>query len=473
MSDRLRADALSTRLKSFLVDLDRKRVFVAYSGGVDSTVLLHVLWSLRQHLNLELIALHADHQLHDSSREWHAHCQSFCANLGIPFQAHRFEITDIRGIGMEAAARNARYSWFLRETAGAVLVTGHNQDDQAETVLFRLVRGSGAAGLAAISQTTEIQGNLIARPLLYESRADIQTYAMHCDLPYIKDDSNCDVRIDRNYIRHQIMPLFRKRWPAVDKTIARAADHLQSQRSLTRTAVRSDLQACKSDGGSCILGDFGRLKLDVLTGLGAPRMADVLRYWVRQHRMEVPNTARLMELIRQIRESEGSRSCMIRWRDGELRTYRSLLHLVPPQPSPVFRGTRTWATDETIDITAAGIRLRSVPRRGQGLRIPVPGAAGLILDWRQTGEKIRPNGSPHIRSVKNLFQQAGIPPWERIRIPRIYVEQKLVCIPGLAVDSKYAAQTSDDGHEVLIEPLFFPLDSSNRGNGVVQPCGVW
>ena len=194
---------------------------------------------------------------------------------------------------MEAAARNARYSWFLRETAGAVLVTGHNQDDQAETVLFRLVRGSGADGLAAISQTTEIQGNLIARPLLYESRADIQTYAMHCDLPYIKDDSNCDVRIDRNYIRHQIMPLFRKRWPAVDKTIARAADHLQSQRLLTRTAVRSDLQACKSDEGSCILGDCGRLKLDVLTGLDAPRMADVLRYWVRQHRMEVPNTCLL------------------------------------------------------------------------------------------------------------------------------------------------------------------------------------
>ena len=456
-----------------MVDLDQRRLFVAYSGGVDSTVLLHVLCSYRDHLDLELVALHADHQLQDSSCEWRTHCQSFCAKLGIPFQEHKFEIRDIRGIGLEAAARKARYSWFLERTGGAVLVTGHNQDDQAETVLFRLVRGSGAHGLAAISQTSEIQGNLIARPLLCESRADIEAYAEHWDLPYIKDDSNCDVSIDRNYIRHQIMPLFRKRWPAVDKTISRAADHLQSQRLLVTTGVRSDLQACKSDERVCILGDFGRLKLDALAGLGNPRIADVLRYWIRQYRMEVPNTARLMELIRQIRETGGSRRCMIRWRDGELRTYRALLHLVPPQPGPAFPGTRAWSTDESIDIVAAGIRLRSVLRRGRGLRISVPGVAGLRLDWRAKGEKIRPIGSPHNRSVKNLFQQAGIPPWERIRIPGLYVGQKLVCIPGLAVDSKYAAQNGDEGHEVVIEPLYLPVGSPNLANGVVQRSGVW
>ena len=473
MSDQLRANALSARLKRFVVDLDRKRLFVAYSGGIDSTVLLHALWRLQEHFELELVALHADHQLQETSGEWHLHCQAFCLNLGIPFRARRFTIRDIRSKGVEAAARSTRYDWFLAQTGGATLVTGHNQDDQAETVLFRLVRGSGVDGLAAIAPVSELGGSLIVRPLLGESRADITAYAKYYHLVFVKDDTNCDVSIDRNYIRHRILPLFRTRWPAAEKTIARTADHLQKERILRTKNARADLQACHSDSTACILGDFGRLRLDHLIGLGAVGMAGVLRYWVRKHGMEVPNTRRLMELIHQISSGGRSRRSAMRWRDGEIRSYRLHLYLIPVQPQPCFRGSLAWSAGKPIDISEAGIRLRPVRKQGRGLRISVPGEAGLTLDWRAKAEMIQPVGSAHRRSVKKLFQQAGIPPWERIRMPKLYLGEKLVCIPGLVVDREFAAQGLDMGIEILIDPLIAPSSDPNHEIAVVQRCGVW
>jgi tRNA(Ile)-lysidine synthase len=473
LSDWLRADALSVRLKRFVFDLDRKQLFVAYSGGVDSTVLLHALWRLREQFDLELVALHADHQLQKISGEWHLHCQAFCSDLGIPFRGRKFTIKDIHREGMEAAARNARYAWFLSQTGGATLVTGHNQEDQAETVLLRLVRGSGGDGLAAISPESELGGSHIARPLLGESRGDITAYAKCYNLLFVEDDTNCDISFDRNYIRHQILPLFRARWPAVDKTIARAAGHLKRQRIVRNKIARADLRACYSDTAACILGDFGRLRLDQLVELGTVRMADVLRYWIRRHGMEVPNTRRLMELIRQIRSGGASRKAAIRWRDGEIRAYRSDLYLIPVQPDPCFRGIRAWLPEKPIDIDAAGIRLRSMRRQGRGLRIPVRGVTRLALDWRAKAEMIQPAGSAHRHSVKKLFQQAGIPPWERVRIPKLYLGEKLVCIPGLVVDRQFAAQGADMGLEILIDPLIAPGSDPNHEISVVQRCGVW
>ena len=202
------------------------RVWIAYSGGLDSTVLLRAAAAVRERLPGALWAVHIDHGLHPDSGRWGEHCRVTCEDLAIPLLGRRVEVQPGRGESLEAVARAARYGEFSALLApGDLLLTAHHQDDQAETLLLALIRGSGVHGLAAMPRGGG-PGAWPAGPPPAGPRArPLEHYARTLGLTWLEDPTNREPAMDRNYLRNLVLPLMRERWPAVSATLARSAAH--------------------------------------------------------------------------------------------------------------------------------------------------------------------------------------------------------------------------------------------------------
>jgi tRNA(Ile)-lysidine synthase len=415
--------------------------WVAYSGGMDSHVLLDLMQHARERLSGTLGAVHVDHQLHSQSGDWEIHCRAVCRELGVAFHALQVSAHARPGESPEAAARTARYrglaDWLVRD---AVLLTAQHLDDQAETLLLQLLRGAGPRGLAAMPARARFGRGWLVRPLLSVPRADIEAYARRQRLRWVEDPSNTDLRYHRNLLRHSLMPELRQHWPGVAGVLARAAAHQADQLELAEALAREDMQGCARRAGRC-------LSRRALAALSVARQRNLLRHWIAANGLRLPSQAVLERIVSDAVAGRDDAVPLVQWPEGEVRRYRDLLYLMAPLPEPDLQQRWVWDLRAPLALEAAGGDLSAQPAVGAGLAMPAPDSR-IEVGWRQGGEWLQPAGQPHRHALKKLFQQWGVPHWERARTPLLYIDGRLAAVAGLCVAEGYQARPGERAFEL-------------------------
>ncbi|MDX1693724.1 MAG: tRNA lysidine(34) synthetase TilS [Ketobacteraceae bacterium] len=421
------------------------RWVIAYSGGLDSTALLKLCVDYRdQHRPyLPLLALHVNHGLVPQADQWQAHCASVCESLGVPFSARKVTIRARPRRSTEQLAREARYQCFreLLETEDLLLLA-HHQDDQAETMLYRLVRGSGALGLRSMVPFAESGGLLLWRPLLSVTRAELEDFVGRQGLPWIEDSSNQDQTFDRNFIRHQVMPLLAGRWPAVSHTLGRAARLAGESAQLNDTLAAMDLEPIREPVTP------HRLPMAQLQSLDDLRLKNALRYWFRQQGASLPSEQIMYQILVAVRDYHSGQNTLIEWpgapvhsgsQEAEIRwqcrTFQQALWLVQSTPEPDPGWWARLTTDSPTDLPASlgRLRLRQGGDREDGsLLNPECLSEPLTVRFRQGGERFQPVMRP-AKALKKWLNEWQVPPWERRRMPLVFCGETLVWVPGRGV----------------------------------------
>ncbi|MFQ5487832.1 MAG: tRNA lysidine(34) synthetase TilS [Gammaproteobacteria bacterium] len=414
------------------------RYWVAYSGGRDSHVLLHALAALRERLPGELCAVHVDHGLSPDAPRWAAHCRVVCKGLGVPLRVLESDARPRRGESPEAAARRVRYQAFAGLMAEHdCLLTAHHQDDQAETLLLQLLRGSGPHGLAAMPRQSAFAAGSHVRPLLDFSRASLAAYARDAALQWVEDESNFDTGIRRNFLRHQLFPLLETLWPAAAATLARSAAHCAEAASLLDALAEADLAS--------VAGPAPRqLSVSALRDLEVARRRNVLRYWCRGLGLPLPRTAHLQRIEQDLLGAGADRMPVLRWEGVEMRRYRDGLYAQPA--ARAFDRTQVLSWDPRRPLLLPGGNGVLVARTvsGSGLSHEACRQGRLTVRFRQGGERCAMDDGHH-HSLKKLLQEHGIPPWERERLPLIYVGDELAAVAGIWVCGAYRAGSGEAG----------------------------
>jgi tRNA(Ile)-lysidine synthase len=414
---------------------------VAFSGGLDSHALLHALCKLRAVLDAEIGAVHVNHGLQQDADHWESQCRQVCAGLQVPYVSLTVDGKARRGESPEAAARSARYTaladWL---PAQHCLLTAQHQDDQAETLLLQLLRGSGVNGLAAMPVLTTLGAGRHLRPLLAVSREMLQQYADANGLSWIEDPSNADTAFDRNYLRQQVLPVLRERWPAVASSLSRSASHCADAAHLLADLAEQDLHA--------LTGRENTLSLTGIVALPYARQGNVLRHWIKQLSGKTPPAAVLARILHDVTGSRRDSEPCVRWGSFEIRRYREemfLLHQTGIEDQP---GEKDWVLAGPLALPGAGGILTATAETGCGIRVAAVPDGRVRVAWRQGGECCMPAGRGHHHSLKKLFQERGIPPWERSRIPLIYIQDRLAAVAGLWICEPFQAGPAESGFRI-------------------------
>ncbi|WP_028216946.1 tRNA lysidine(34) synthetase TilS [Paraburkholderia oxyphila] len=441
---RIVLDALGVVLSTLAIDT---RIAIAFSGGLDSSVLLDA--AVRTAGPSRLVALHVHHGLSPNADRWLAHCEATARAYGVAFDARRVTLAPDDAAGVEAAAREARYRALdaMCATHGAQsLWLAQHADDQAETVLLQLLRGAGLAGLAAMAPAREVAGGVPrVRPLLHLLRAQLERYAHAHDLHWIEDESNADTRYARNALRHDVLPTLGAHFPGFRDALARTAAHAASAQRLLDDLAQIDLR----EAGH---GDTDTLSHTVLVALDDARALNLLRYWMRSLGLPAASTARLADALRQLREiaREGEGHALRVDHAGRtLRCYRGRVFWEAPRAQAEFAGAgreRERSGREPASMNWRGEEVWRLPQwRGSYIFAPadatdpdaVPEAVlrggPLVAREREGGERLRDEAANLSRTLKNLFQTRGVPAWER-DVPLLYVGGTLLFVPRIGVN---------------------------------------
>lgn len=415
-----------------------RRLLVAYSGGVDSHVLLHLLATHRSKLGERtLTAVHVDHGLSPASSEWGAHCQRVSNELGIRLISLNVDARPSAGESPEAAARRARYralASLLRD--GDILITAHHRDDQAETLLLQLLRGAGPNGLAAMPVCAPLGKGRLLRPLLQTERADILRYAESHGLGWIEDGSNFDRKLDRNFLRHDILPRLRTRWPGLAKNLSRSARLCAEAAGCLDALADRDLAAASER--------VDRLDIPALRSLNESRQRNALRRWLQRLQLPLPSASHLDHIVHDLVPAPPDRQPLIRWPGCEIRRYRESLYAMTPRPAHDRHQVVPWPSGDVLFIPNIGqLSLRSV--YGSGLRGAAIHKQPLTVRFRHGGERFHPSGRRHSQELKKLLQEANVPPWERDRIPLLYAGETLIAVAGLWTAKDFTVDSGETG----------------------------
>ncbi len=409
------------------------RLCCALSGGVDSVVLLHVLHALAPRLGFSLRAAHVHHGLSPNADAWAEACGRRCARLQIPFSLFRVTVPRDDAAGLEAAARRVRHA-ALDGVDCDWLALGHHLDDQAETLLFRLLRGSGVRGAAAMAAFEPPQAGRPGRlrPLLDCRRAGIEAWARNHGLSWVEDESNAVLDHRRNHLRHRVLPALGERFPAAAVTLARAAGHFREAGDLLDQLAELDHAAC---GGQA-------LKSERLLALPDTRIANLLRWLARRQGFRAPGQARLGEALRQMRAVPASHPLRLELGDLACCIYRGELWLESslaerPRPQP-------WQGGARLPWGAGSVDFR--PTVGAGIaRAAIDGLAPVVLDAYRPGLKMRLGVGRPRRSFRKLCQEAGIPAWMRERLPVLWIGGEAAWIGGIGVAADFACEAGSAG----------------------------
>jgi tRNA(Ile)-lysidine synthase len=419
-------DAFAAKLRAVLDEWAAarapSRITIAFSGGLDSTVLLASLSRLK--LAVPLRAAHVDHGLHPRSAEWREHCARVAGALGVELVATRVAVDRESGEGLEAAARDARYA-ALRAmlSPDEWLLTAHHADDQLETVLLRMVRGTGVRGLRGALKLAPLGAGWLGRPLLGFTRDELRAEAAARGLVWIEDPSNAEPYHDRNFLRLHVLPALRERWPAAALHAQRLAEQAADAEQLLEAVAGDDARA---------LVEPWHVPRAVLEALAPARQRNLLRYLLRVVGLDVPSARKLEELRHALLGAHAESRARVCWPGGEGRVYRDALYLtapLAPPPSPDFAARlaagRGWAGPEG--------RLELMPAEDeQGL--PQSWVEeGLVVRFRRGGERFRPRARGHRHSLRHLFQEQGVVPWMRDRVPLLYRRNEIAAIADLMV----------------------------------------
>ena len=451
-----RQDPLETAIEQFVQRHVGVRVLVAFSGGVDSTVLLH---ALSQQLPADrLVALHVNHSIQAESDAWAMHCVNVCDQWGIRI-SKAVLAPSARDHLDEETCRKARYAWFESLIQpGDVLVTAHHRDDQVETVLYRLLRGSGVRGLGGIQPERPFGSGVLTRPFLGCSRTDITAYAVERELSWVTDPSNENRRYDRNFLRHEIIRPLVARWPASGRSIDRAARHFRHAHGLLEEIARQDYDELWEPAANCCLGQHGCMEVVGLERLSVGRRFNLLRYWMSRNGYKSPGAKRLDELWRQANLARGDGNVRVAWPDTEFRRFRAYLYLLPRQIVGPLPDSINWTTQTPIQCPGVGLRLHTRVSHEGSLRLKPQWSNRLELSWLRRRARLKPTGDQHHRRVRNIFQERHIPPWERRRLPMIYRDGVAIGIPGVVLADGFAAAVGHEGVEICLEDLMLRRD---------------
>jgi tRNA(Ile)-lysidine synthase len=415
------------------------------SGGLDSVALLSILLELAPALKFSLRAVHVHHGISRNATRWAEFCARLCAGFRVPLQVEAVDIDPYRDLGLEAAARRARYEAFARVDADFIVLAQH-RDDQAETLLLRLLRGAGLRGLAAMSPVRALSGTRarLLRPLLAMSRAEIETYARLRGLEWIEDESNVDTLRQRNFLRHEVFPLIERQFPAMRATIARAAAHLAEARGLVDEMARGDFERC---GGATAV------DIPALHRLGEARAKNVLRHWCETLGIEPLSAVRTTELLRQLRESRADAGLSDAGPGWTFLRYREKLYLRRASETVERNLCEVWDGGNALPMLSLGGVLKFKPEEGRGLSLARLRAGRVTVRLRQGGERLRLDAGRPRRTLKNLFQERGIPPWRRDCLPLIFCGDELVSVPGIGDACEFRAAPGEAGLIVTWEPF--------------------
>ncbi|HXE67242.1 MAG TPA: tRNA lysidine(34) synthetase TilS [Rhodanobacteraceae bacterium] len=402
---------------------------VAFSGGPDSTALLHALAQSPEARERGLRALHVDHGLHADSSDWANRCADFCGSLGVPLTAVRVQVDDARGEGTEAAARRVRYAAFAENLAeGEWLVLGHHRDDQIETVLLKLLRGAGPEGVGGMRALRPFARGLLWRPLLETPRASLRKYLLDNALLCIDDPANADPRFARNVLRREILPRILAHWPYADASILHAAQLCRTTADYIDSNAQAALATLRRDADT----------LDVAGWLALPEAlrAPALDAWLHARGLSAPPDASRAELAKQAANAAEDSTPMIVWPGTEIRIWDGRLHATPPLAFPAANWHAQWnGAPLELPQDCGELRLEATdPASMDAINAPLNPT--LTVRFREGGERIKPAGDPHTRELRDLFQQARIAPWLRARCPFIYEGGELIAVADLWISKR-------------------------------------
>ena len=415
--------------------LDSRKLLLAFSGGVDSIVLLDLLTNLVKESD-QLRVIHINHNLNEYSDDWAQFSSEVCENYDLPLINASVK-PKRQGKGLEADARALRYQSF-REIIqdNEYLLTGHHQDDQMETLLYRIFRGTGIDGLRAIRREIKFGKGFLYRPMLNISREKIEEYAQLKNLKWIYDSSNDDSSYDRNFLRKDIIPSIKKRWPSVENKVSRLSVIAEQNQLLLKELAAEDVGEIKN---------YNHLDIQTLSGKSDPRIVNIFRFMINKNKMGIPSMQVLNKGIKILMHSK-AKSPSMTWDNNIIRRYKHKLYFVNSSlNSPNNLATESsWDRQKTINL---GKNLGSIHAQfltGDGIslnRCP----SSLAIKYRKGGEEIKPSGHKITKSLKNLFQENNVLPWVRDKIPLIYVDQELISVGDLWINQDYKANNNEDG----------------------------
>lgn len=409
------------------------RIIVAYSGGCDSQVLLHALAQLRGTFSLS--AVHVNHQLHPQAQSWVQHCQKICQILQVPLSVIPLNLTIQRGDSLEEVARKARYGAFAKLLqAGEILCTAHMREDQAETFLLQLLRGSGLPGLAGMGSEKPLGAGKLIRPFLTIDKKDLIAYAQFYDLQWVEDSSNSDVQFRRNFLRHHIFPHLKKVYPSAAKCIARSANHCWQAHLLLEEFINDALVTIQG----CAV---NILSISKLARYSTLKQTLILRQWIKKNGVICPNARKTQTILQQMQAAADAQP-LICWAGAEIRRYRDELHIIPsssqheltpilwdPHAPLTLHNGAIWQAQQVL---GQGIHCERLPSR-------------LEVRFRQGGERCQVAGKPFSQPLKKLLQQYAIPTWQRAHLPLFYAHQQLVAVADLFICQAWQATPQQVG----------------------------
>ncbi|MDR3300423.1 MAG: tRNA lysidine(34) synthetase TilS [Candidatus Accumulibacter sp.] len=412
------------------------RVCVGLSGGMDSMTLLHALWRLSRagELLADVSAVHVHHGISPRANEWADFCRDCCQRLDVPLRITRVDVPRDSGEGLEGAARRLRYDVFAGIDADW-LALAHHRDDQAETALLNLLRGAGVSGVAGMPATrAQADGPVLARPLIGIGRDTLQGYARANGLLWIEDESNGDTRFRRNFLRHDILPRLEREFPGAAVSLARAAGHFAEAAALLDDLAALDRETVSAASGRIVAAAFNRL---------APaRARNLLRYVWRHAGFRAPDAGWIGEALKQLATVDALSETRLATADGELRVYRGELYIVPPRQTPPTAPV-PWTGQDVV--SWAGGRVRFAESAEQGIRRGALAGKQALLKARHGSERLQPDIRRPRRGLRNLLQENGVPPWERERLPLLWIDGRLAWVGHLGCDAAFACPPGETG----------------------------
>ena len=410
------------------------KLIVGLSGGLDSTVLLHLM-AQQPALHAKLQAVHIHHGLSVNADAWLLHCEQCCKSLSVPLTVQKVQC-DARS-NIEEGARIARYqalSALINENDALVLA--HHADDQAETLLLQLFRGAGIDGLAAMPSIRALSKGELLRPFLEHSRRTLEAYAHDHELSWVEDESNQNHVFSRNYLRHQVMPLLQEKWPGIVGNLARSATHCQQAKINLDSLANLDIVGLSQQGQT--------LPLLSLRALSRERMANVLRVWLRSNEVRRPETSILHRVIDDVILARCDAMPMITWDNVTVQRFQQYLHLMKQSLRPPLSSIE-WPTFPSPLPLSADEALHAIPT-SNGLF--VPRGSRVEIRFRQGGELFYWHGQT--KQLKKLWQQWRIPPWKRAQIPLLYIDDVLAAVVGFAISDHYYSLVLENTYTVCV-----------------------
>jgi len=449
------AEVLARILKS------NSHVALGLSGGVDSVVLLDILQGLSKKLHFRLSAIHVNHQLSPNAGDWAKICQRWCKARGVPMKTVKVNVSGARAKGIEAAARDARYRAYSLQQADYVALA-HHLDDQAETMLLLLLRGSGVKGMSAMPELryrNKESGPHIIRPLLDVPRSEIEQYAKLRKLRWIEDESNVNTALDRNFLRHKVFPIIGRRFRAYRETLGRASRHFAEAAALLDELAELDSRFAVQGG---------RLKATALRELAPARARNLLRYYFAQNGVLMPGTKRLDEILQQIIHAREDANVSVALGELEVRRFKGEVYICRARPDLDPKLCLSWQGENKLEISELEGVMGFRRTRGKGMDYAKLMQNPVTIRVRRGGEKLRPDCKRPRRGLKDLLQESKIAPWERSRLPLLFSGDRLVCVPGIGIDCDYQARAGQRGLSVKWQVNYTGSSKAKQNTGPVS-----